>query len=169
MTRNNHSNQLELSIHPRSGVDSGQWDWGITYNSYPFLIKWFELAFKSCSYLNHNQLFRKGIPTSKNNTHILTIMIHVIIIIRNQEEIKHLCIPLSDLNFLDGLYSWKQISRTYYILTTQCLKRDQQETVIRAMLNKESMKHMHLDCGVMCSCINVKTIVLDTVSNLCIG
>ncbi len=29
MTRNDHSNQLELSIGPRSGVDSGQWDWGI--------------------------------------------------------------------------------------------------------------------------------------------
>ncbi len=29
MSRNDHSNQLELSICPRSGVDSGQWDWGI--------------------------------------------------------------------------------------------------------------------------------------------
>ncbi len=30
MTRNDHSNQLELSIPPRSGVDSGVWDWGMT-------------------------------------------------------------------------------------------------------------------------------------------
>ncbi len=30
MTRNDHSNQLELSIRPCSGVDSGQCDWGIT-------------------------------------------------------------------------------------------------------------------------------------------
>ncbi len=29
MTRNDHSNQLELSIRPRPGVDLGQWDWGI--------------------------------------------------------------------------------------------------------------------------------------------
>ncbi len=36
MTRNDHSNQLELSIHPRSWVDSGQWDWGI--NSHPMLL-----------------------------------------------------------------------------------------------------------------------------------
>ncbi len=28
MTRN-HPNQLKLSIRPRSGVDSGQWDWRI--------------------------------------------------------------------------------------------------------------------------------------------
>ncbi len=31
MTTNEPLNQLEWSIRARSGVDSGQWDWGITY------------------------------------------------------------------------------------------------------------------------------------------
>ncbi len=30
MTRNDHPNKLELSIRPHSGVDSAQWDWGIS-------------------------------------------------------------------------------------------------------------------------------------------
>ncbi len=30
MTRNDHSNKLELSIRPHSGVDLAQWDWGIS-------------------------------------------------------------------------------------------------------------------------------------------
>ncbi len=30
MTRNDHPNKLELSIHPHSEVDSAQWDWGIS-------------------------------------------------------------------------------------------------------------------------------------------
>ncbi len=34
MTRNDHSNQLELSIRPGSGVDSGQWDRGIMPKSH---------------------------------------------------------------------------------------------------------------------------------------
>ncbi len=30
MTRNDTPDKLEWCIHPRSGVDSAQWDWGIT-------------------------------------------------------------------------------------------------------------------------------------------
>ncbi len=30
MTRNDHPNKLEWSIRPRSGVDSAQWEWGIS-------------------------------------------------------------------------------------------------------------------------------------------
>ncbi len=38
MTRNDHSNKFELSIRPHSGVDSAQWDWGIT--RWPNLTWW---------------------------------------------------------------------------------------------------------------------------------
>ncbi len=37
MTRNDHSNQLELSIRACSGVDSGQCDWGIRGVMHPAL------------------------------------------------------------------------------------------------------------------------------------
>ncbi len=30
MTRNDTPDKLEWSIRPRSGLDSAQWDWGIT-------------------------------------------------------------------------------------------------------------------------------------------
>ncbi len=31
MTRNDTPDKIEWSIHPRSGTDSAQWDWGITH------------------------------------------------------------------------------------------------------------------------------------------
>ncbi len=45
MTRNDHSNKLELSIHTHSGVDSAQWDMGIictTYRTPDSLVDWYD-------------------------------------------------------------------------------------------------------------------------------
>ncbi len=51
MTRNEPLNKLEWSIRPRSGVDSVQWDWGISNDGLGYTQ---ECSYSHNIYLGHN-------------------------------------------------------------------------------------------------------------------
>ncbi len=70
MTRNDHSNKLELSIRPHSGVDSAQWDWGIstkhsTFITTPSIIHDQDFVFKK-TVCKKNAICSKIISQSKD-------------------------------------------------------------------------------------------------------
>ncbi len=53
MTRNDHSNKLELSIRPHSGVDSAQWDWGMSWAEQISVWRWGISRISAFSKLTH--------------------------------------------------------------------------------------------------------------------
>ncbi len=59
MTKNDHPNKLELSIRPHSGVDSAQWDWGISIKKTKTML--------ITTYQKLHKLLDKEINMSVNN------------------------------------------------------------------------------------------------------
>ncbi len=70
MTINEPPNQLEWSIRAHSGVDSGQWDWGIKqFSDTKLQITLIKIPATTDSHSSHKS--HKGICCFRNRDHLL--------------------------------------------------------------------------------------------------